>query len=101
MYRMCVRSMKSDRKAYAIQRAMGQNLLLGLLKRSFEALPLRYEYAFHSTFLLPFLGEPAATGVPSAPKVLYRTAKGLLWFGMLIVRSHPELILGSFSIALA
>ncbi|CAJ1357027.1 unnamed protein product [Effrenium voratum] len=50
-------------EAYAIQRAMGQNL---------------YEYAFPSTFLLPFLGEPALA------------IFGLLRLGMLVVRSHPE-----------
>lgn len=51
-------------EAYAIQRAMGQNL---------------YEYAFPSTFLLPFLGEPAVA------------VGGLLRLGMLLVRSHPEM----------
>lgn len=51
-------------EAYAIQRAMGQNL---------------YEYAFPSTFLLPFLGEPTMA------------IFGVLRLGILLVRSHPEM----------
>lgn len=51
-------------EAYAIQRAMGQNL---------------YEYAFPSTFLVPFVCEPLVT--------IY----GLLRVGILLVRSHPEM----------
>lgn len=51
-------------EAYAIQRAMGQNL---------------YDYAFPSTFQLPFLGEPVMA------------VCGLLRLGILVVRSHPEL----------
>ncbi|CAE6964218.1 unnamed protein product [Symbiodinium sp. CCMP2592] len=51
-------------EAYAIQRAMGQNL---------------YEYAFPSTFLVPFVCEPLVT------------VYGLLRVGILLVRSHPEM----------
>ena len=65
-------------EAYAIQRAMGQNLHPSLhfrrfrntcgaqiytISRSQLAFPfrIRYEYAFPSTFLLPFVSEPLVT----------------------------------------
>mmetsp|Transcript_52534 Transcript_52534/g.94248 ORF Transcript_52534/g.94248 Transcript_52534/m.94248 type:complete len:920 (+) Transcript_52534:73-2832(+) len=51
-------------EAYAVQRSLGQNL---------------YDYAFPSTFLVPFILEPLLT--------IY----GLLRISILLVRSHPEM----------